>query len=594
MSNTAELIKEKLDIADFVRGYVPLTPAGKNFKGLCPFHKEKTPSFIVSPDRQAWHCFGCNQGGDAISFLMKYENLEFIEALRILAERTGVEMAATNRDERAYAALYDINRVAKDFFVANLAAETATAKGVREYLANRGLTEETIKEFEIGFAPNASDLLSRHLTKAGFSMQDIERAGLSFKTERGTYWDRFRGRVMFPITNHFGKVVAFTGRVLPSEGSAAPPGRSSSSGRESTEGFVAAKYVNSPETPIFSKSKILFGFSKSKRHIRDAKVAVLVEGQMDFLMAWQSGVKNIAASSGTATTTEHLKQLARAAETVVLAFDADEAGQVAAERVSDLAAALDLAVKIVRPDPNLKDPADIVRENPARFAEVVASAEPAIRFYLRRHLGEGANIARNDPTALKKGIRTVLSKVKVAVSPVEQAYWIREIAGVTGIPERSLLAEMAAILTVAPKTSSISGIPSPPAPEREVVSRRDRILERILSLAVAEPALRGDIEREAIFLGEPYTKVLSCIVKGEPIPGEFSELADIVSMGASIGPTGVTAVSELADLLKQLKLDRYRSERERLSMVIRAAERAGDHAALESALKEFMKISQES
>src|SRR3989344_7455534 len=165
MADTVELIKEKLDIADFLRQYVTLHPAGKNLKALCPFHKEKTPSFIVSPDRQVWHCFGCNLGGDAISFLMRYENLEFIEALRILAERTGVEMRGSGGDERQHAVLYDINRAAKDFFIGLLAGDTPVAQSARDYLQDRGLAVETIREFELGLAPNASDILSRHLTK---------------------------------------------------------------------------------------------------------------------------------------------------------------------------------------------------------------------------------------------------------------------------------------------------------------------------------------------------------------------------------------------------------------------------------------------
>jgi len=273
MPQTVELVKERLDVADFLRGYLTLHPAGKNFRALCPFHKEKTPSFMVSPERQSWHCFGCNIGGDVIAFLMKYENLEFIEALRILAERAGVEMRGS-RDEREFGVLYDVNRVAKDYFRAALALDTEGVKAVRAYLGERGLHDATIQEFELGFAPQSSDGLSRHLMKAGFTIADIERAGLTFKTDRGTYWDRFRGRIMFPIHNHFGKPVGFTGRILPDSIHSQP-----------TEGSVAAKYVNSPETPVYAKSKLLYGFYKSKPHIREAKKAVLVEGQMDFLMA---------------------------------------------------------------------------------------------------------------------------------------------------------------------------------------------------------------------------------------------------------------------------------------------------------------------
>src|SRR3989344_711085 len=237
-SDTAQLIKEKLDIVDFLRNYLELKPAGKNFKARCPFHQEKTPSFMVSPERQTWHCFGtCGEGGDIIKFLMKYENLEFYDALKILAEKAGVELRSNgDRDFQSTNNLYRVMEEAKNFFKENL----ARADKVREYLKDRGLNQETIEEFEIGVAMDGSDLLTKHLIKKGFNIQDIEKAGLALKTERGTYWDRFRARIMFPIFNHVGKVVAFTGRVLP--------------GNDHTN---IGKYVNSPETPIFQKSKVL-------------------------------------------------------------------------------------------------------------------------------------------------------------------------------------------------------------------------------------------------------------------------------------------------------------------------------------------------
>lgn len=277
-SSTTELIKSRLDVVQLLRGYLTLTPAGRNFKGLCPFHKEKSPSFMVSPERQSWHCFGCGLGGDIFTFVMKYENIEFGEALRMLAEEAGVELRHENPAEYRYTGLlYDLNESAKQFFKRALAA----AGIAKEYLKSRGLTQETIETFELGWAPNEPEALSMQLLNAGSSPQDIVQAGLSIKTERGLMLDRFRGRIMFPIHNHTGKVVGFTGRILPQ-----------------LDRGDTGKYVNSPETPIFQKSKLLYGFWKSKDAIREAKKAVLVEGQMDFLMSWQSGVKSIVASWG--------------------------------------------------------------------------------------------------------------------------------------------------------------------------------------------------------------------------------------------------------------------------------------------------------
>src|SRR3989338_4686092 len=237
---------------------------------------------------------------------MKYENVEFGESLKILAEKAGVELKRVSPAEYKHLGLlYDINEKAKEFYK----RELETSKIAKEYISKRGLSDETIDEFEIGFAPTGSEALILNLLKSGFHADDILRAGLSFRTERGLSFDRFRGRVMFPIHNHFGKTVGFTGRVLPQ-----------------FDDGKSGKYVNSPETPIFNKSKLLYGFFKSKNSIRDLKTAFLVEGQMDFLMSWQAGVKNVVASSGTALTEDHLRTLRRLADQLIVSFDHDDAG----------------------------------------------------------------------------------------------------------------------------------------------------------------------------------------------------------------------------------------------------------------------------
>src|SRR3989344_1576897 len=243
-SSPVEEIKQKLDIVEFLRGYLTVQPAGKNFKANCPFHKEKTPSFMISPERQSWHCFGCGIGGDVFRFTMRYENVEFGEALRILADKAGIELRRLNPAEYKYTGLlYELNQLAKEFFRKEL-ENSAEAK---KYLLERGLKQETINEFEIGWAPNKPEALTFHLLSMNYRPEDMVQAGLSFKTDRGAQIDRFRGRIMFPIHNHLGKVVGFTGRILPQ-----------------FDNGQTGKYVNSPETPIFNKSKLLYGFWKSK------------------------------------------------------------------------------------------------------------------------------------------------------------------------------------------------------------------------------------------------------------------------------------------------------------------------------------------
>lgn len=223
MTSPIQEIKDRLDIVEFIRSYIPLLPAGKNFKAICPFHKEKTPSFMVSPERQTWHCFGaCSEGGDIFKFLMKYENLEFYEALKVLAEKAGVELKKISPAEhKQFGVLYEINESAKVFFQ----KELERSSEAKNYLKGRGLKDETIKEFELGFSSAGFDNLNHYLIKSGYDIKDIERAGLNYKTKQGSYVDRFRNRIMFPIYNHFGKVVGFSGRILPAfaEASAGKP-----------------------------------------------------------------------------------------------------------------------------------------------------------------------------------------------------------------------------------------------------------------------------------------------------------------------------------------------------------------------------------
>lgn len=547
MSEITQDIKDKLDIVEVIRGYIPVVPAGRNFKAHCPFHKEKTPSFMISPERRSWHCFGgCNEGGDVIAFVMKYENIEFYDALTMLAERAGIDPARLRHgasEYKKYDALYDINEAAKDFFKQNLAGES------RAYCAERGLLSETIAEFEIGYTPMGSDILLRELTKRGFSVGDIEQAGLIFRTERGTYWDRFRNRLMFPLYSHGGRVVGFTGRVMPGDPNAGTMG----------------KYVNSPETPIFSKSKILYGFHKAKSHIRDAGSALLVEGQIDCLMAHQAGVKNTVACSGTALTSDHLKTIRRLADRLVLCFDADEAGQRAIERGIDLALAEDFSVGIVRlPD---KDPADIVRQDPALLATLVAAAHPARAFYFARYV-EPALAAGDRSESFKKGIRTLLAKIKTMQSAVEQSVWLAELAQKTGMGAHTLEKEMEQLSGgISLKVVGDSALP------RDIrMSRKERILDRIMQLG-GTPEL-FDFVPEYADRFQSDMALLQASWKGNAMPLEERE-------------------HELRSLVAELKREWCRERLAAQKGIILAAQASGDDTRVAAALKEFDILSRE-
>ncbi len=515
----------------------------------------------------------CNTGGDAIAFLMKYENLEFFEALKILAEKAGVDLKQFGgQDQRQFAVLYDINKAAKDFFRTNLVSQTEVARVAREYLASRGLKSETVEEFELGFVPNASDALSRHLMKLGFAITDIERSGLVFKTERGTYWDRFRNRIMFPLTNPHGKVIGFTGRIMPG-----------------SEAEGVGKYVNSSDSPIFNKSKLLFGFDKSKNFIRDSKIAVLVEGQMDFLMTWQDGVKNIIATSGTAFTNDHLTSLRRNAETLIVSFDNDEAGQAATERVIDLAGTQDFNVKVLNKrnaPPGLKDPADIVKAKPGLMATLVGESYPAMEYYFDRYL-----LGENDISLVKKNVRVVLAKIKNIASPIEQAHWIHQVAAKTRISEQYLLDELAALKKEVRKSDFSSTVTT----VEQKHSRQELIAERLLSLIAVNPEWQKEVLGHEIYLPVDYRTVFAAMGDaGPPVPAELKPLMDLISLrsGLVVSDLGL-AKAEFTTLLRQLKLEYFKKEQERVQNKVRQAEAGRDEPALTEALREFDKVLEE-
>jgi DNA primase len=605
MQDNVQEIKDRIDIVDFLKTYLSLSPAGKNFKALCPFHKEKTPSFIVSPDRQIWHCFGCNSGGDIIGFLMRYENIEFIEALKILAEKAGIDLKHSGSfDQRQYAVLYEINQAAKEFFKNNL----ASSELVKNYLIERGLKKETIEEFEIGAALNTSDVLTRHLLKSGFNISDVERSGLIFKTDRGTYWDRFRNRIIFPLHNNFGKVIGFTGRILPekqinAEGpreSASSPRESASSPRESAFTASAAKYINSPETPIFSKSKLLFGFHKTKEAIRESKTAILVEGQMDFLMAYQDGIRNVVATSGTALTNDHLKILKRLADNLILCFDSDEAGRTASERSIDLAEANDFSVKVLELNyEGLKDPADIVKNKPGLLYSLINNAQPAMEFYFSRYLSNAdlrrldADIHGQDIHLKKKNIRIVLSKIKNILSPVVKDHWIKELSRRTAIDERSLLEELEGLKISLSKTS----IEEQKESQRDL-SRIDIICQRIIALALADNKFSEILRDNQNYLPNLYRSlfIFSIDKKNPDLSPPLKQVSDLINLRSSLDFEKIDkkkAESEFNDLLKQLKREYFKENQRIVIQKIKKAEKEGSEEELREILKEFDNLSRE-
>jgi DNA primase len=562
--STTELIKEKIDVVDFLKGYLTLTPAGKNFKALCPFHREKSPSFMVSPDRQTWHCFGCAKHGDVFTFLMEYENLEFGDALRVLAEKAGVELKRINPTEYKYLGLlYDLNDAAKDFWKKELLADPVA----QQYLKERGLTQETIEEFAIGWAPNEPEKLTREFLKRGISPEDLVRAGLVFQSDHGGKYDRFRGRIMFPIHNHLGKVVGFTGRVLP----------------QFDDGKMG-KYINSPETAIFNKSKLLYGLWKSKNHIREKGSAFLVEGQMDFLMSWQAGVKHAVASSGTAFTGDHLHVLRRLTDEIIVSFDNDEAGREAGERAIDLATAQDFRVRVVMLTGGLKDPAELAQENPEALMRAVEQARPAPEFYFEKYLGSGSIDLRD--RGLLARVRAVLGKIKAMASAVEQGFWIKELAKRTHLDERTLEKEAEHVTNRVSqvanrKTETNESISAEEKPQE--FSRRALLSERLISATLGMNDMQK-IESIVPYMPEDY-RIVCDLLKTGARKSDDTDMDELINL--LILRSEQFDDAEFERLANDLKMEAIKDLRRELTLRVKQAEADGNEEELAKALEEL-------
>src|ERR1039457_6738689 len=411
-SATREQIRAASDIVDVIGTYVPLKRAGANFVALCPFHNEKSPSFNVNPNRQIFHCFGCHKGGDVFTFVKEYENVDFPEAVRRLAERAKIpleyeknpgEQQSRHLKER----LMQIHEQIAQRWQGVLANE-ACGQIARDYLDRRGVSEEAVKLFRLGYAPDLWDDTVNWAKSKDHELAVVEQAGLILRKQDGnSYYDRFRGRLMFPICDEQGRVIGFSGRVL--------------SGDEKT-----AKYVNSPETPIFTKSKVFFGLDKSKRAILDAGFAIVCEGQLDLIACFMAGVQNVVAPQGTAFTDQHSRILKRYVNEVVLCFDSDEAGQNAAVRSLDHLLASGLAIRVaVVPQPH--DPDSFIKANGGEaFKQLIAESDGFFDYYLKR-------LCTQNDVATDKGRLAVLRGMGEAVHKTDSAVLIDKYAQKTAL-----------------------------------------------------------------------------------------------------------------------------------------------------------------
>ncbi len=413
LNSQTEEIKSKVDIVDLISEYIQLKQAGTNWKARCPFHNEKTPSFMASKDKQIWHCFGCGEGGDIFSFIQKIENIEFPEALRILAQKAGVKLRKSDPAMVSQKSkLLDITKLAAQFFHKAL-LESQEGKIARDYLAKRLISPETIEHFYFGYAPNSWDKLLNLLIKKGYKQNDIFLSGLVVKNEKSKFYDRFRQRLMFPIFDHNGNIIGFTGRILAID-------------QENQGG----KYVNTPQTLIYNKSLVIYGLDKAKNEIKKQDQVIIVEGNMDVIASHQAGIKNVTASSGTALTLEQLKILKRYTNNLALAFDADLAGQIAAQRGIDNALSLGMNIKIIQlpkeiNGQKIKDPDDCLKQGIEYWQKAIKEAVSIMDFYFAKIFKQ---YDKNNPQDKREIAAKILKQISKLADKVEQDHWLSQLA----------------------------------------------------------------------------------------------------------------------------------------------------------------------
>ena len=619
MSQTEE-IRSKIDIVDLIREYISVKSVGANFQALCPFHNEKSPSFVISPEKQIWHCFGCGKGGDIFSFLMEKEGLAFPEALRVLADKAGVVLKQEDPKKNAKRnRLLDILDLAGKYYEYVLKSDQA--KDIRDYLAKRGLNEENLAYWRIGYSPDSWDSLykflkSRPLKGLKYSDEEIFAAGLSIKKERysatNNYYDRFRDRIMFPISNDYGHLIAFTARINPN--------------KEKIE--KVGKYINSPQTEVFDKSKILFALDKAKDEIKKKDLAVIVEGQMDTISCHNHGLKNVIASSGTALTKEQITLIKRFTNKIALVFDMDSAGQMAVDRGVKECLAQGMDVKIVV-SPSGKDPDESLRNNPQEFKEGIMAAENFAKDDFENHYHKPIANAKSvleyyfekssanlnlDILENKRKVRDkMFAMIVILPDKTEQGYWLKKISDDLGFSENDVREEFfRRYKNGLPLTESYQKNDE----TREVKkitekSREERLSENLLAILIKSPELisyAANNLADNYLLGENlslfYNKLIIYYNKTDKIDYHSLEnyfatednYTELLRYLAILGEkefyeqdsSGLK--TQLINIITDLKKLGQKRKMNKLRLEINQAEKDGDKEKLEALMFELKKI----
>ncbi len=567
-------VKQKTDIVDIIGQYATLKKAGRNFKALCPFHNEKTPSFVVYPEEGTWHCFGaCNTGGDAFTFLMKKENIDFGEALRRLAKRAGVELVREGPGEDAERKRLRELLAAAAAHYNYLFKNHPSAQFAREYVARRFVTPETVAMFELGFALDDWHALESFLVGKGYSVRELETAGLVIQREGGGHYDRFRGRLMFPIRNRNAEVIGFGARTLTGD---------------------EPKYLNSPQTPLFDKSATLYGLDLAKDAIRAQNLAVIVEGYMDVIGAHQAGFKNVVASLGTALTEKQLGLLKRLTKRYALALDPDAAGEEATKRGLEVAReALDRktvpvpvgagligfeerleAELLVIPLPPGRDPDELIHDEPERWTDLVAHAEPLVDFYFHA-LTQDLNL--QTPRDKSTAVRRLVPVIREVRDAIQRAHYTQQLARLVQVPEQTIAREVAQ----GKRTTPVAAQPTQetkPAP-----SAASKLEDYCLALALHSPEQLSHIEflqpedfaaadTRALFgvlraLGRDFDRESFRAELDESLVSSYDRIMELERRAAEL--SAVDLVRELESAAYRLRLQSDKTELTRLEVMLR-------------------------
>lgn len=606
MDSITEEIKNRLDIVNVIQDYIRLQKSGKDYKALCPFHNEKTPSFFVSPEKQIWHCFGgCSEGGDIFTFVMKIEGVEFPDALKTLAAKAGVVLK--RQDPRLISRrsrLYEIAENACRFFEKQL-EESGAGKKVIEYLLARGIGKESIKNFRLGWAPNTWHSLEEFLTNRGYARQEIVDAGLAIASRQPSaishqqYHDRFRSRVMFPIFDLSGRIIGFSGRIFEQDSAGgklkADSGQQIAALAQPTAAI--AKYINTPSTLIYDKSRALYGFDKAKLAIRKSDKCVLVEGNTDVMMSHQAGAENTVATSGTSLTSQHLFLIKRYTDNLVFCFDMDLAGENATKKGIDLALEMGFNVKVVRL-PQGKDPADFIKLKSQEWPKQLDNAKNVMEFYFDSVFSKYGRI---DIEAKKNIAAALLPLIKRVSNKIEQTHWLQHLSLKLGVDERTL-SEMMNKLADSARTAALAdggGDAGRIAPK----TREEILEENLLALIIKSPEILSGI----------YGKINSKFIKTAHLAPFFQEMmkksdngkiseSDIKKItGQKFNflflkaehyfPPEIDCLEEAENCVRELKIHRLREKLSRLSMKIKQAEQEKNKKFLPELIQKFTSYS---